>query len=114
MADEPTQDNSTNSESSASRRTLADLKSLGTAIASTENSGQLPGEQSAVVGGPQKDFLGRAYATGRRKDAISRVWIKPGIGRVIVNGRESAVYFARPVLRMIINQPLMISAVGLK
>jgi small subunit ribosomal protein S9 len=56
---------------------------------------------------PQIDELGRAYATGRRKDAVARVWIKPGTGRVDVNGRESPVYFARPVLRMIINQPFV-------
>ncbi len=55
------------------------------------------------------DKLGRAYATGKRKDAIARVWIKPGTGKVTVNGRELAVYFARPVLRMILNQPLQIA-----
>jgi small subunit ribosomal protein S9 len=54
---------------------------------------------------PRLDAQGRAYATGKRKDAVARVWIKPGSGRVDVNGRESPVYFARPVLRMLINQP---------
>ncbi len=54
---------------------------------------------------PKIDPQGRAYATGKRKDAVARVWIKPGSGKVTVNGRESEVYFARPVLRMIINQP---------
>ena len=54
---------------------------------------------------PKLDDLGRAYATGKRKDAVARVWIKPGVGRVVVNGREVEVYFARPVLRMILNQP---------
>jgi small subunit ribosomal protein S9 len=58
---------------------------------------------------PQIDALGRAYATGRRKNAVARVWIKPGGGRIDVNGRESPVYFARPVLRMLINQPLVAS-----
>ena len=58
---------------------------------------------------PQRDQYGRAYATGKRKNAIARVWIKPGTGKVEVNGRDSAVYFARPVLRMIINQPFVIS-----
>ena len=53
---------------------------------------------------PQIDELGRAYATGKRKNAVARVWIKPGNGKIAVNGRESAIYFARPVLRMIINQ----------
>ena len=52
------------------------------------------------------DKLGRAYATGKRKNAVARVWIKPGSGKVSVNGRELEVYFARPVLRMILQQPL--------
>jgi small subunit ribosomal protein S9 len=56
---------------------------------------------------PQIDAFGRAYATGKRKNAVARVWIKPGGGRIDVNGRESPVYFARPVLRMLINQPLV-------
>jgi small subunit ribosomal protein S9 len=55
---------------------------------------------------PQLDPLGRAYATGKRKNAVARVWIKPGSGKIDVNGRGSPVYFARPVLRMLINQPL--------
>ena len=58
---------------------------------------------------PRVDALGRAYATGKRKDAVARVWIKAGNGRIDVNGRDSPVYFARPVLRMIINQPLVAS-----
>jgi len=53
------------------------------------------------------DKLGRAYATGKRKDAVARVWIKPGAGKVMVNSREVEVYFARPVLRMMIQQPLV-------
>jgi small subunit ribosomal protein S9 len=56
---------------------------------------------------PRRDGLGRSYATGKRKDAVARVWIKPGTGKIDVNGRESPVYFARPVLRMIINQPFV-------
>jgi small subunit ribosomal protein S9 len=56
---------------------------------------------------PRRDALGRSYATGKRKDAVARVWIKPGTGKIDVNSRESPVYFARPVLRMIINQPLV-------
>jgi small subunit ribosomal protein S9 len=56
---------------------------------------------------PQIDALGRSYATGKRKNAVARVWIKPGSGRIDVNDRESPVYFARPVLRMLINQPLV-------
>jgi len=56
---------------------------------------------------PRRDALGRAYATGKRKNAVARVWIKPGSGKIDVNGRESPTYFARPVLRMLINQPLV-------
>ena len=56
---------------------------------------------------PRRDAFGRAYATGKRKDAVARVWIKPGGGKIDVNGRESPTYFARPVLRMLINQPLV-------
>ena len=52
----------------------------------------------------QLDKHGRAYATGRRKDAVARVWLKPGTGKIIVNGRDQEVYFARPTLRLIINQ----------
>ena len=55
------------------------------------------------------DKLGRAYATGKRKDAVARVWIKPGSGKVTVNGRALEVYFARPVLRMIMRQPLEVT-----
>jgi small subunit ribosomal protein S9 len=55
------------------------------------------------------DKYGRAYATGKRKDAVARVWIKPGAGKIVVNTREVEVYFARPVLRMLIQQPLVAS-----
>jgi small subunit ribosomal protein S9 len=58
---------------------------------------------------PKIDALGRAYATGKRKNAVARVWIKPGNGKVEVNGRDSPVYFARPVLRMLINQPFEVA-----
>jgi small subunit ribosomal protein S9 len=54
---------------------------------------------------PKIDALGRSYATGKRKDAVARVWIKPGKGQITVNGRDSETYFARPVLRMLIHQP---------
>ena len=57
---------------------------------------------------PKIDKLGRAYGTGRRKDATARVWIKRGSGKVTVNGRSLETYFARPVLRMIINQPFVV------
>jgi small subunit ribosomal protein S9 len=56
------------------------------------------------------DKQGRAYATGKRKDAVARVWVKPGSGKIVVNTREVEVYFARPVLRMMIQQPLVAAA----
>jgi small subunit ribosomal protein S9 len=66
-------------------------------------------EEPAAVREPKIDALGRAYATGRRKNAVARVWLKPGTGKVTVNGREGAIYFARPVLRMMIAQPFGIT-----
>ncbi len=63
---------------------------------------------SSEEGGPRLDPQGRAYATGKRKNAVARVWIKPGTGKITVNGRDSPIYFARPVLRMLLNQPFVI------
>ena len=60
---------------------------------------------------PVRDALGRSYATGKRKDAVARVWIKPGSGKVIVNGKDQDVYFARPVLQLILRQPMQITGV---
>ena len=56
------------------------------------------------------DKFGRAYATGKRKDAVARVWVKPGSGKISVNTRDVEIYFARPVLRMMIQQPLVAAA----
>ena len=61
---------------------------------------------------PQRDSLGRSYATGKRKDAVARVWIKPGNGKVVVNGKEMNVYFARPVLQMVIGQAFSVAGVA--
>jgi small subunit ribosomal protein S9 len=58
---------------------------------------------------PKLDQYGRAYATGKRKNAIARVWIKPGKGKITINGRDQEIYFARPVLRMMIAQPLEVA-----
>ena len=60
---------------------------------------------------PVRDELGRSYATGKRKDAVARVWIRPGSGKVTVNGKEMAVYFARPVQQLILRQPFQIAGV---
>ena len=59
----------------------------------------------AVLREQQLDKHGRAYATGRRKDAVARVWLKPGSGKIVINERDQEVYFARPTLRLVINQP---------
>lgn len=89
---------------------LGDLKDLveGGAVAVTTDTAA-PTAAAAAPIEPKIDAQGRAYATGKRKNAIARVWIKPGTGKVIVNGREMEVYFARPVLRMLINQPFGIT-----
>mgnify|MGYP006413831667 FL=1 len=60
---------------------------------------------------PVRDDLGRSYATGKRKDAVARVWIKPGSGTVVVNGKAIKTYFARPVLQMILRQPFTVAGV---
>jgi small subunit ribosomal protein S9 len=81
-------------------RSLADLKDLAVATA-------IPTERPKVE--PKRDALGRSYATGRRKNAIARVWIKPGKGEITVNGKRVGQYFARPVLRMLITQPFLVA-----
>ena len=68
-----------------------------------------PQQIEAVLREQQLDKFGRAYATGRRKDAIARVWLKPGSGKIVVNGRDQETYFARPTLRLVINQPFGIT-----
>jgi small subunit ribosomal protein S9 len=78
-------------------RTLEDLKEVAATMG--------PVETLAAMAVPKIDPQGRSYATGRRKNAVARVWIKPGMGKVTVNGRDQNTYFARPVLRMILNQP---------
>ncbi|OXT01476.1 30S ribosomal protein S9 [Notoacmeibacter marinus] len=84
---------------------MADLNSL-------EELGEATGvetttESSAPVHVQKLDAQGRAYATGKRKDAVARVWVKPGSGRISVNGKEFAEYFARPVLQMVLQQPIV-------
>jgi small subunit ribosomal protein S9 len=69
----------------------------------------LPPPVAQIVRVQKIDSRGRSYATGRRKDAVARVWVKPGSGKITVNGRALEVYFARPVLRMVINQPFQVT-----
>jgi small subunit ribosomal protein S9 len=85
-------------------RTLADLKELVAAAAPPAVAAAEQGKPE-----PKRDALGRSYATGRRKDAVARVWIKPGKGEISVNGKKAAQYFARPVLRMLITQPFLVA-----
>ncbi|MFK7875259.1 MAG: 30S ribosomal protein S9 [Paracoccaceae bacterium] len=68
-------------------------------------------EEISIHREPVRDELGRAYATGKRKDAVARVWIKPGSGKVTVNGKDQDKYFARPVLQLILRQPMQIAGV---
>src|SRR5688500_3425127 len=100
---------------------LADLKVLtgADAAAPAAVAADDPGEAAPPPpprGGPaarqrgeQVDAQGRAYATGRRKDAVARVWLKPGNGKITVNGRDQETYFARPTLRLVIAQPFQVA-----
>jgi small subunit ribosomal protein S9 len=87
--------------SESQTRTLADLKDLAVASAATA--------EAAPKREPKRDAFGRSYATGRRKDAVARVWVKPGKGEILVNGKKASQYFARPVLRMLITQPFLVA-----
>lgn len=78
---------------------LSDLKEI-----ATETEASAPAHVRKV------DAQGRSYATGKRKDAVARVWVKPGSGKITVNGKEFAAYFARPVLQMILQQPIVAAA----
>ena len=87
----------------AERKSLADLgQAMGVAAAPGNTAPAAPVK-------PKLDAQGRAYATGRRKDAVARVWVKPGTGKITINGRDQEVYFARPTLRLVINQPFGIA-----
>jgi small subunit ribosomal protein S9 len=97
-----------------SDNTVTDLADLGQlaagAIAAPEaETPEAPRAPAAPLREREVDAQGRAYATGRRKDAVARVWIKPGSGKVTVNGRDQEVYFARPTLRLVIDQPFQIA-----
>ena len=95
--------------------TLADLKeALAARQAAAEAEAEATGVPAPVVSTqpkrePKRDELGRSYATGRRKESTARVWIKPGKGEIIVNGKKVVQYFARPVLRMLLTQPFLVA-----
>lgn len=104
-------------EETKKEEAVKDLKDLGDAV-KAEEAKEAPEAAKQADDKPaprvQKlDKHGRAYATGRRKDAVARVWIKPGTGKVTVNGRDQAVYFARHTQRLVLNQPfLIVNSVG--
>ena len=87
---------------------LADLKDIA-ADAPSADAAEIAQNPAAPLREQELDAQGRAYATGRRKDATARVWLKPGTGKVTVNGKDQEVYCARPTLRLIINQPFAIT-----
>jgi small subunit ribosomal protein S9 len=96
--------------------TLADLKeALAARQAAAEAEAQAAGVPAPVVVStqpkrePKRDALGRSYATGRRKESTARVWIRPGKGEIVVNGKKVVQYFARPVLRMLLTQPFLVA-----
>ena len=96
------------SQESMGLEALKEATSGKTPSAGIQSQGQIDGSQNPRE--PQIDSLGRSYATGKRKDAVARVWIKAGTGKMLVNGREGDSYFARPVLQMLLKQPF--STVG--
>ena len=91
-------------------KTLDDLKDV-VGEGAEAPGGDAVAIETEISREPQRDSLGRSYATGKRKDAVARVWIKPGSGKVTVNGKEMDAYFARPVLQMILRQPFQVAGV---
>ena len=89
---------------------MSDIKSLDD-LKSAVSGTPAAAPAEAVAREPKRDALGRSYATGKRKDAVARVWVKPGSGKVTVNGKELNAYFARPVLQMILRQPFTVAGV---
>jgi small subunit ribosomal protein S9 len=91
---------------------MADIRSLEGLRAAVSAAAATPAmPEPAAPREPVRDALGRAYATGKRKDAVARVWVKPGTGRVTINGKDMGEYFARPVLQMMLRQPFQIARV---
>ena len=87
---------------------LSDLKEIA-GDAPAADAAEIAQNPAAPLREQELDAQGRAYATGRRKDAVARVWVKPGTGKITVNGKDQETYFARPTLRLIINQPFGIT-----
>jgi small subunit ribosomal protein S9 len=91
------------------KSTLEDLKTLTSGVPLSAGETPVAVKAAPLIREPIIDKQGRSYATGRRKDATARVWVKPGTGKVTVNGRDQTVYFARPTLRLVINQPFQVA-----
>ena len=92
-------------------KSLDDLKAAVDGAPLSENA-DAPEASVSISREPQRDGLGRSYATGKRKDAVARVWVKPGSGKIQVNGKEMNKYFVRPVLQMILRQPFDVAGVA--
>jgi len=89
---------------------VAEILQSPDALSAAKDAGLGADVQEAPVHVQKLDKFGRAYATGKRKDAVARVWVRPGTGKITVNDRDIEVYFARPVLRLMINQPFQAAA----
>ena len=88
---------------------------MATELSSFAELKKAPTAGAQIAGAPREkeiDAQGRAYATGRRKNAVARVWVKPGTGKITINGRDQTIYFARPTQRMMIQQPFDVSERG--
>ncbi|WP_422363315.1 30S ribosomal protein S9 [Pyruvatibacter mobilis] len=85
------------------------LEDLGDAMTAAATGSDVAAAESVELPDPQVDEHGRSYATGKRKDAVARVWVKRGTGMITINGKDQTQYFARPVLRMLVNQPLVLT-----
>ncbi|MET0137507.1 MAG: 30S ribosomal protein S9, partial [Sphingobium sp.] len=103
---------------SDNRQSLADLGALTSGVEAAPEAAVeaeapaytvLPLQPTMPLREQELDAQGRSYATGRRKDAVARVWVKPGTGKITVNGRDQEIYFARPTLRLVINQPFTVT-----
>lgn len=117
---EQTEKDSTKEKKPRGRRKTAALSGIKTAVTEAKKAKEVSVAESQTTASnisaesQQKherklDKFGRAHAVGKRKNAIARVWLKPGSGKIIVNGRDMKVYFARPVLQMIVNQPFEVA-----
>lgn len=87
----------------AARQAAAEVATTTTGVAAPTASAETARRE------PKRDAWGRAYATGRRKESTARVWLKPGKGEIVVNGKKVVTYFARPVLRMLLTQPFLVA-----